>query len=126
MFGIAAVAVMILALVGIGWGILKKRSKAADGSANSGQLIRLHFALPCALQSGDADAFYSALRRSDRRGAEQMLAAKQVVMLRPDTEFSLMPIKDTAVVLVNGNDRAGSVCYVPLNIVSTLEKRAYR
>ena len=97
-------------------------------SAASQRSFRLPFSLPCAVESNDADVFYSALRQSDEKTVVAMLSAHRMLMISKETPISIMPLRQVAAVSTRAKDAAsdGNLCYVPSNIVATIESKADR
>lgn len=115
-------AILCAGICGTGFWLAKRRSVSAAGATIGS--VRLPFALPCAIASGDAQPFYAALRRSDRKAVIQMLADKRIRILRKDTPFSITPFSKVAAVAVRRDSRP--VCYIPLDIVASLDSKAYK
>jgi hypothetical protein len=92
----------------------------------SSQFTRLPFALPCSSNTADASLFYAALRRGDRAEVTKMLAADRIQMIRKDTPLFINPGSVFASVLVEDGKQAPTSCFIPGDIVSSIERKAYK
>ncbi len=87
--------------------------------------LQLPFALPCAVNSGDAGFFYAALRRSDRKAVVGMLADHRVFLVQKNTALSVMPLRQVTVVILK-EDPGQAVCYIPSDVLLAIQRKAPR
>lgn len=92
----------------------------------SSQFTRLPFALPCSSNTADVSLFYAALRRGDRAEVTQMLAADRIQMIRKDTPLFIDPGSSFATVLIEDGKQAPTSCFIPGDVVSSIERKAYK
>jgi len=100
--------------------------RAGVSADASPQFTRLPFALPCSVNTADASRFYAALRRGDRAEVTKMLAADRVQMIRKDTPLSINPGSLFATVLIEDGKQAQTSCFIPGDVVPSIELKAYK
>jgi len=119
-----------VALIAAGAGVFllyRHYHPRADVSAETTpQFTRLPFALPCSVNTADVSLFYGALRRGDRAEVTKMFAADRIQMIRKDTPLSIYPGSLFATVLVEDGKQAPTSCFIPGDIVSAIERKAYK
>lgn len=86
--------------------------------------MRLSFNLPCAVRSGDAASFYTALRSRDRSTLSTFLAQRKILMLQEGTAFRIVPASPIAKVSY-GDLRSPDTCYIPSDLVATIERKGH-
>lgn len=88
--------------------------------------VRLPFALPCAIYSGDARPVYAAIRGRDKDQLMHLVAQKRLLMLKQGTSVVLMPVNQTAMVSIYGGGPESRNCYVPSEIVPVIQRHVPR
>jgi len=86
----------------------------------------LPFALPCSTNTADVSLFYAALRRGDRAEVVKMLAADRIQMIRKDTPLSIAPGSLFAMVTTGSGQQPPTSCFIPGDIVTAIERKAYK
>jgi hypothetical protein len=118
-----------LALIAAAAGVFLYRHhhRRADVSAPAAaQFTRLPFALPCSTNTADVSLFYAAMRRGDRAEVTKMFAADRILMIRKNTPLSISPGSLFATVLVEDGKPQPTSCFIPGDVVSAIERKAYK
>jgi hypothetical protein len=119
-------AVALIAAAGVFLFYRHYHQHAGVSAEASPQFTRLPFALPCSMNTADASLFYAALRRGDRAEVTKILAADRIQMIRRDTPLSIYPGSLFATVLIEDGKQAPTSCFIPGDVVSAIERKAYK
>jgi hypothetical protein len=90
------------------------------------QYTRLPFALPCSSNTADVSLFYAAMRRGDRAEVTKMFAADRIHMIRKDTPLSISTGGSFAMVTTEDEKQLSTSCFIPGDIVTAIERKAYK
>jgi hypothetical protein len=88
--------------------------------------LRLPFTLPCAVDAGDANPLYAAVRGRDRTLLMNMVAQRRVMMVKQGTPVDLLPESQIVIVSLSRGGRGGLSCYIPSDVVPVIERQIPR
>jgi hypothetical protein len=123
---LAAAVASIAAATGVSLLYRHYHPRAGISAAASPQFTRLPFALPCSTNTADVSLFYSALRRGDRAEVTKMFAADRIQMIRKDTPLSIFSGGSYAMVTTEDDRQVTTSFFIPGDVVSAIERKAYK
>ncbi|WP_184085344.1 hypothetical protein [Silvibacterium bohemicum] len=122
MAGVIAVILFVCCL----WHWKQTRAAKHVTVALSPATLRLPFTLPCAVDAGDANPLYAAVRGRDRTLLLDMVAQRRVMMVKQGTPVDLLPASQIVIVSLSRGGHGGLSCYIPSDIVPVIEHQIPR
>ncbi len=88
--------------------------------------LNLPFTIPCATTSDDAAPVYLALRTRDRRALKQLFSERRMLAVQKGSPVRMSRFGRVVGVKVEGGVHAGTICFVPPDVVPVIHNHAGR